>query len=134
MDKAQREQCLIKMQAASDAFYKAAVLAGNHAFIEFTGLMNEFIKICQENHDRGIDFTDANTHCSTRMKVAPYQMNYLREKLGCIFDGIQEVQKAEIVNITADKDFDMRLDQAVSVLDNAEKRGASKNLKRQCVE
>jgi len=36
------------MAQASGAFYAAAIRIGNHPFIEFTGLMNEYIKICAD--------------------------------------------------------------------------------------
>lgn len=88
-DKKRLEACLVKMRQASDQFYGAAVRAGNHAFIEFTGLMNEFIKVCEDNLKKGIDFTMANRHTSTRMKVAPYQFEYLKEKADCIFEGME---------------------------------------------
>ena len=99
MDKEQREVCLRKMRETSDAFYRAAFKIGNHAFVEFCGLMNEYIKICQENHERGIDFTNCNTHCSERMVVRPYEMAYLREKLECIFEGIEVDKKTKLGDI-----------------------------------
>jgi hypothetical protein len=58
----EREECLRAMQAASNAFYAAATRCGNHAFIEFTGLMNEYIQLCWEAHRNGIDFTRASVH------------------------------------------------------------------------
>ena len=49
------------MQAASDAFYRSAVSIGNHPFIEFAGLMNEYITACRAAHTEGIDFTDCTS-------------------------------------------------------------------------
>lgn len=82
-----RAVCLDKMHIASDAFYKQAVLAGNHAFIEFNGLITEYIKICEDAHHEGIDFTQANKHSGLLMEVPQHRLNYLYEKLECIFAG-----------------------------------------------
>ena len=45
-----------QMHEASSAFYVSAVKIGNHPFIEFCGLMNEYIKMCQNALDQAIDF------------------------------------------------------------------------------
>jgi len=76
---------LAKMRDASNAFYAAAAASGCHAFIEFTGLMNEFIKVCADAHNDGKDFAFANTHGSTALPFQPYHLAYLAEKLNCIY-------------------------------------------------
>lgn len=43
---------LTAMRAASDAFYLAAIRIGVHPFIEFTGLMNEWIKAAERQPER----------------------------------------------------------------------------------
>ncbi len=73
------------MRAASAAFYQAAVHTGVHAFIEFTGLMNEFINVCEQTAREGKDFTQANAHCGQTLNMQTYQAQYLAEKLECIF-------------------------------------------------
>lgn len=87
MDAPEREIALQEMKKASDAFYAAAVKIGNHPFIEFTGLMNEYIGVCQGAHKAGIDFTDCSTHSGQDLPMASYQVKYVNEKLECIFTG-----------------------------------------------
>lgn len=78
------KQMLIKMKAASSAFYGAAQQIGNHAFIEFTGLMNEYINVCSDALTDGKDFTTFNIH-SGRSMIKSYQREYMQEKIECIF-------------------------------------------------
>lgn len=80
------EMCA-KMEAVSAVFYGLAVGVGNHAFIEFTGLMNEYINVCRGMAERGEDFTEHNTHANKPLPLETYQRNYIREKLDCIFMG-----------------------------------------------
>lgn len=81
----ERAAMLQKMRACSDSFYSQAAHAGCHALIEFTGLMNEFIKVCAEAHAAGEQFPFANTHCEVLLPFKPYHLAYLAEKLGCIY-------------------------------------------------
>ena len=71
-----------KMHQASDAFYFAATRIGNHAFIEFTGLMNEYIKVCEKMLADGEDFTQSNIHGGK--PIPDYMIEYMEEKMGCI--------------------------------------------------
>ena len=87
MDNNEREVALRKMQEASDQFYCAAVEIGNHPFIEFTGLLNEYIKACQSAHEQGIDFSDCNIHNGTVLPMPSHMIAYVNEKLECIFSG-----------------------------------------------
>ena len=87
MNKAEREQAIIDMQNAASAFYIAAINIGNHPFIEFTGLMNEYIKLCGEAHNNGLDFTECNTHSGKHLPMHDYEVRYINEKLECIFTG-----------------------------------------------
>lgn len=93
MDKQEREKALKQMQAASDSFYYAAVRIGVHPFIEFTGLMNEYIKVCREAHAKGIDFSECNTHSGIDLPMHPWEVNYVNEKLECIFTGRSVMQQ-----------------------------------------
>ena len=72
------------MGVAAAQFYCAAVEIGCHPFIEFTGLMNEYIKICAQAVDNNVDFANANTHSGNALPMRDYQMAYLAEKLDCI--------------------------------------------------
>ena len=81
----ERAETLHKMRRASDLYYALAAQAGCHAFIEFAGLMNEFIKVCEDAHKQGIDFTMASTHTDRKLPFKPYHLQYLAEKLNCIY-------------------------------------------------
>jgi hypothetical protein len=81
----EREEMLRKMRSVSDRFYSMAVQAGCHALIEYTGLMNEFIKVCADAHAIGQQFPFSNTHSGTALPFQPYHLAYLAEKLNCIY-------------------------------------------------
>jgi hypothetical protein len=82
------------MQAASYSFYRAAVNIGVHPFIEFTGLMNEYVKVCKKAHEQGIDFSECNTHSGISLPMRPYEVSYVNEKLECIFTGRSVMQES----------------------------------------
>lgn len=87
------QEILKQMRMASAQFYVAAVRCGNHAFIEFTGLMNEYITVCEELQG---DFTQANVHGDTHLPFQEYHIAYIREKLECIFgDALLEGSKVK---------------------------------------
>lgn len=90
----EREKALVRMKAASAAYYADAVRTGCHAMVEFTGLMNEFIQICERSHRAGIDFMLANTHTGQKLDIQPHNVAYINEKLECIFQGLVFGQKA----------------------------------------
>lgn len=91
----EREVALNRMRDTARQFYLGAVHIGNHPFVEFAGLMNEYIDACKEAHERGIDFTDCNTHTGQKLPLASFQVSYLNEKLECIFMGASVVQQSE---------------------------------------
>jgi hypothetical protein len=81
----ERVAMLQKMKKVASAFYPAACKTGCHAFIEFTGLMNEYIQLCEMAHQQGIDFNTANVHVGAALPMQQYMAKYLGEKLGCIY-------------------------------------------------
>lgn len=81
------EKQLQEMQAAADAFYAAAIKIGVHPWIEWTGLLNEYIKVCREAHRSGIDFANCNKHMGVLLPMRGHQLDYINEKLECIFSG-----------------------------------------------
>lgn len=83
----EREIALKRMDVVSTAFYNAAVKIGNHPFIEFSGLINEYIKACEAAHQAGIDFSECNTHSGEHLPLESYMVSYVNEKLQCIFTG-----------------------------------------------
>lgn len=93
--KEERDAIMRRMRAASDTFYVLASGSGCHAFIEFTGLMNEYIKLCHEADEAGIPWVHANVHGDVHLPWKPWHIAYLSEKLECIYgrglaDGTQE--------------------------------------------
>ncbi len=96
----ERAQILKRMRSASAAFYVAAINAGCHAFIEFTGLMNEYIKLCEQAESAGIDWVHANVHGGEHLPFLPHHIAYLNEKLECIYG-----HKLEIVPGTTSRTY-----------------------------
>lgn len=90
------------MQTISDAFYYNARRHQNHAFIEFAGLMNEYIKICRDSLESGIDFTECNIHSGKPLAIQPFQAAYLAEKFECIF-GASLTATPEIAKLFAER-------------------------------
>ena len=88
------EATIQAMQKTADAFYRDAVHIGNHPFIEFAGLMNEYISACREATSSGIDFTKCNSHTGQHLPLHAHQVDYINEKLECIFTG-RSVMSAE---------------------------------------
>lgn len=84
--KVELESMLIGMRAASSAFYNDARTVGCHPFIEFTGLMNEYIDMCESALSEGIDFTETSIHGSGKpLPMREHHRRYLNEKLECIY-------------------------------------------------
>lgn len=72
---------LKRMQAVADSYYVLAQSAGHHQFIEFTGFLNEYIKICKMALEKGRDFEN------NEVEIERYHADYIGDKLGCIFGG-----------------------------------------------
>lgn len=98
MTRTEQDQAIKDMEEALNAFYRSAVAIGNHPFIEFAGLMNEYIKACAIARDKGIDFSDCNTHSGKELPMEPYQIEYVNEKLECIFTGRSFAQNPTLGN------------------------------------
>lgn len=82
-----RDEMLKAMRALSNQLYPATVRIGCHALIEFNGLINAYIEACQQAHDAGIDFTACNTHTGVELPMADHAVDYVAEKLACIYSG-----------------------------------------------
>lgn len=85
--KDERAKAITEMQAVSDGFYAQAVRIGVHPFIEFCGIMNEYINACKQAQARGIDFSECNTHSGEDLPLETFEVAYINEKLECIFTG-----------------------------------------------
>ena len=92
------EESLLAMQGIVNAFYRAAVFTNCHAFLEFAGIMEEFLKVCRHNLERGIDFRDCHEHSGIELHLEPWHLNYINQKLRCIFGGRLSVQWVDTKN------------------------------------
>jgi hypothetical protein len=87
---AQRKECAALLHAirnTSQMFYSRAQLIGVHTFIEFTGLINEYINLCQWAMEHDIDFRHINVHSCVEMNLPTHdvQIQYIGKKFACIF-------------------------------------------------
>jgi len=74
-----------RMRAVNTAFYRGAVNAQVHAFIEFCGMQSKFIDMCQRALDSGQDFMGINKHSGETWDVYEHDIRYLAEKFSCIY-------------------------------------------------
>ena len=93
MDSTERAIAIEEMKVVSDGFYARAFRIGNHPFIEFCGLMNEYINSCRVAHDAGIDFSECSAHSGQALPIDGFALNYINEKLNCIFSGRVELKE-----------------------------------------
>lgn len=79
-----------RMSRTVSAFYVALFQQGVgsycHSFIEFVGLMSEYLKIVHRLAEAGEDLQSFNVHSGkTFSGIQDHEVLYLAEKLGCIF-------------------------------------------------
>lgn len=86
---------LARMRIAKNTFYTQARAIGCHPFIEFAGLMHEYIQSCQAAHDAGVDFTQCSAHTGVPLPMKEYQVKYANEKLQCIFTGRSVIDESK---------------------------------------
>jgi len=75
-------------------FFGANMGGEVHAFIEFNGLLGKYVEVCARCAAQGIDFRFLNTHTGQALPVAVHDMEYLGEKLRCIFGPIIDANPA----------------------------------------
>lgn len=83
--KADLDKMVAAMSDVSAKFYAGAVQTRCHPFIEFCGLMNEYIGVCKSAASKGVDFSEANQHTGVALPIEEFHANYIGEKLGCIY-------------------------------------------------
>jgi hypothetical protein len=83
----ERELALQRMDETIRRFYGAAVHIGNHPFVEFAGVMQAYLNSCARAHEQGIDFSECNRHAGRQLPMESVEVDYLNEKLDCIFGG-----------------------------------------------
>ncbi len=108
----QRAVMLDQMDRAVQSFYTMAVQIQNHPFIEFAGVMGEYVKVCREAHRQGFDFTNAHAHSGHALPIQPFQAAYLGEKIGCIFGPALQLARngrpfLEALELPVPKGFDV---------------------------
>lgn len=89
---------LAKMEAALGKIYWILFQTGCHPFIEFNGLMHQFVQVCRRASEKGIPFPMANEHTGVPLPVELHDVQYMGEKLRCIFgpiiDSNEEARRA----------------------------------------
>lgn len=73
-----------------------------HAFLEFCGLMSKYADLCRVAAAAGVDFRFTNTHSGAALPMETHHVEYLAEKLACIYGPFFE-QHPELVDLLADK-------------------------------
>jgi hypothetical protein len=86
------QESLDRMEAAAHQFSMLATATDCYAFLEFAGLLREYCKVCRENLARRIDFRELNGPRSQRMELQSYQIDYFKEKINFIFQGLLRVE------------------------------------------
>jgi hypothetical protein len=86
------KESLDRMEAATHQFSMLATATDCYAFTEFAGLLREYCKVCRENLARGIDFRELNGPRSQRMELQSYHIDYFKEKLNWIFQGLLKIE------------------------------------------
>lgn len=92
--KEELRKTIAAMGKISHDFYYEAIKTNNHPFIEFCGLMNEYIVVCSQTLADGKDFSMINTHAGDgqSLTVREFNKDYLEQKLNCIFDNIFDIK------------------------------------------
>lgn len=74
--------------ATYDLFFRTGMGAECHAFLEFNGLLQKYVRICERAAEDGVDFRAANVHTGRPLSVEEHDLAYLAEKFVCIFGPI----------------------------------------------
>lgn len=100
------EEILEAMKAASHNYYREAIATNCHTFIEFTGLINEYIKICERNLKQGVDFTKTSVHCpdETKLEIEGWELDYINDKLRCIFPDLQLIEAKKQAKLSREEE------------------------------
>ena len=77
------EECIKHMSEVKAAYYARAVHCNVHQFVEFAALHGEFIELCKENVEAGVNFIANGVLLTSPPKV--HRFLYIAEKLNCIF-------------------------------------------------
>lgn len=82
-------EVLSELRRLSEVWYWQAFRAGAgayaHGFVEFFGLWNELLDIYQDLAKLGHEPNQLTNHSNRPLPVAEHQVDYLIEKLNCVF-------------------------------------------------
>lgn len=97
------EKIIERMEICTDVFYPMAQRAECHPFLEFNGIMREYIELCRDSLEQNVDFIE-----DWPKSVKLYRLEYMAEKLNCIFGKIFSVatpeQRARFVQVLMGQD------------------------------
>lgn len=86
--KEQLTNIAVRMRVATEKTYPLLAATGCHPFIEFNGLMHKFVDLCERAVEKGVVFPMANEHTGIPLPVELHDIEYMAEKLRCIFGPI----------------------------------------------
>ena len=84
-NKEELQAITLKMREVANRVYPLLQSCNVHAFIEFNGLMQKYVDLCQRAADEGVDFVMFNTHNDKSFEVQEHDVVYMAEKFDCIF-------------------------------------------------
>lgn len=90
------ENSLLTMRAASNLFYAMAIQCNHHQFVEFNGLLSKYIGLCEQTLAKNVDFVQSPFR---HFEYADHDINYINEKLDCIFEGLSFAPVGKIKKI-----------------------------------
>jgi hypothetical protein len=91
------ETMLQEMERLATGIYLQLVRIGCHPFIEFCGLMREYVKVCKQAHAQGVQFPFASGHGETALPASHMELQYLAEKLHCIFSPMLRSEESRAI-------------------------------------
>lgn len=83
------QQVIATLRRLNEQFYwlcfDGKIGATAHSFIEFNGLMGKYIDLLARAAEQGIDLMLLNEHNGVALPIERHDMEYLGDKLRCIF-------------------------------------------------
>ena len=96
-DIARKKALIAALENEVEQFYKRLFslnVGGEfHPFLEWCGVMGEHLRIVDGLLAKGVDATQANVHTGQTLPIPEHQIDYMAEKIECIFSGMLEVKR-----------------------------------------
>jgi hypothetical protein len=89
-DREELAEMVRKMRRVADGVYGPLAATGCHPFVEFCGLMQKYVDVCEACVEDEVQFPHATRHSGGVLPVETHDLEYLAEKLGCIFGPLIE--------------------------------------------